>query len=122
MNSISIFTANVRDRATNGIQVSIRAYTVDYITLHDITSYLEQPDGQPCHRQGQLLELSVEVVAGERADLVSKHLHADPTPGRALTGSVASSPLGTQTKMHWFTFRSVQHEKSQTIVLWDTIQ
>ena len=24
-------------------------------------------------------------------------------------------------KMHWLTFRSVEHEKSQTIVLWDTI-
>ena len=25
-------------------------------------------------------------------------------------------------KLHWFTFRSVLHEKSRTIVLWDTIQ
>lgn len=46
--------------------------------------YLEQFDSQPCHTQRQLVDLTVEIVTCKYAELIAKHLHANPTFGPVL--------------------------------------
>lgn len=47
-------------------------------------AYLEQFHSQSRHAQGQLVDLSVEIVTREHAELIAEHLHADPTGGPVL--------------------------------------
>ena len=76
--------------------------------------YLEQFHSQSCHAQRQLVNLIVEILTCEHAELVAKHLHTEPTLGPGLLCSPPPKQLGKDNENSFMILAlNAKHEQKQ---------